>query len=137
MRFVSGAYEFGKGMRETKDIFVFSSENELISQHAEILDRNLYVMIPEFVAVQLSDTRNPFHKLLASKEKNQFQKDVINALHIYSQHCLKRSCFDRLLYIFSAIESILIANDTERIQTSIADRMAFFLTKDKHERRTI
>lgn len=137
MRIISGAYEYGAKMIETKELFVFDSKGKLISQDVQNLDPNIRFTIPKLISDHFRNDNNPFSSLITLEKMNKYQTVVLNAIRIYSQHTLKRSLFDRLLYIFSALESILIANETEPIQSNIAERMAFAISAHRDKRRSI
>ena len=134
-RLVSGIYEYGQGLMESKNLFLINSVNSNFSQTSESLGRGNWWKIPLNVISDIAITR--FDKILLNKNKNEFNKKVYEALKIYSKHTLKNNPFDKLLYIFIALESILLRNNTEAVQQNLAERIAFSIEKSSNERKSI
>jgi len=134
-RLVSGIYEYGQGLMESKNLFLIDPVNLKFSQTSESLGRGMRWEIPSYVI------SNPamigFNEILLNKYKNEFNKKVYEALKIYSKHTLKNNPFDKLLYIFIALESILLRNNTESVQLNLADRIAFSIEKSSSGRQNI
>lgn len=134
-RLVSGMYEYGKGLIETKNLFLFDSANLGFSQTMELLDYGMRWTIPSYIIS--NSAMSGFNEVLLIKDKNEFQKKVYDALKIYSKHTLRRNPFDKLLYILIALESVLLRNETEPVQQNLAERIAFAIAKTIEERRKI
>ena len=134
-RLVSGMYEYGKGLIETKNLFLFDSANLGFSQTMELLDYGMRWTIPSYIIS--NPAMSGFNEILLIKDKNEFQKKVYEALKIYSKHTLRRNPFDKLLYILIALESILLRNETEPVQQNLAERIAFAIAKTTDERKNI
>ena len=134
-RLVSGVYEYGKGLIETKNLFLFDSVNLGFSQTEKLLDNGMRWTIPSYIIT--NSTMSEFNEALLIKDKNEFQKKVYEALKIYSKHTLRRNPFDKLLYILIALESVLLRNETEPVQQNLAERIAFAIAKTIEERRKI
>jgi len=134
-RLVSGMYEYGKSLIETKNLFLFDSVNLGFSQTSKLLDHGMYWTIPSYIIC--NPVMSGFNKILLIKGKNEFQKKVYEALKIYSKHTLRRNPFDKLLYILISLESILLRNETEPVQQNLAERIAFAIEKTNKERKKI
>jgi len=137
-RLMSGMYEYGKDLIETKNLFLFDSVNLQFSQTSKLLDRGMHWTVPSYIYTYISNpAMSGFNEILLIKNKNEFQKKVYEDLKIYSKHTLKRNPFDKLLYMLIALESILLRNETEPIQQNLAERIAFAITKTTDERKKI
>jgi len=134
-RLVSGIYEYGQGLMESKNLFLIGPFNLKFSQTSESLGRGMRWKIPSYVIS--SPAMTGFNEILLNKYKNEFNKKVYEALKIYSKHTLKNNPFDKLLYILTALESILLRNNTEAIQQNLADRIAFSIEKSSNGRQDI
>jgi len=55
----------------------------------------------------------------------------------YSRSSLMQEATDRLIYVFTALDSFLLQNQSENIQQNIAERIAFTITDDAQERQKI
>jgi hypothetical protein len=69
--------------------------------------------------------------------RTDFQKDALDAILLYTRSTMAAKPTDKLVFIFSALESILLKNENEPIQTHISDRLAFVLGRSTEERREI
>lgn len=76
-------------------------------------------------------------KLAREASPSEFQASLLNSLLLYSESCLSDDIKDRLVYVLAALESMLIADASEPIQSSLADRMAFFMGEDRDHRLKI
>jgi hypothetical protein len=85
----------------------------------------------------LEQDLNPVRDLLVANQKTEFQQVVLDSVLLYTRSTTVREPVDKLVFIFSALESILLKNETEPIQTHIADRLAFILGISVEERKSI
>jgi hypothetical protein len=76
-------------------------------------------------------------KMLSSSSRTAFQEKLLEALLTYSRAALQDGIAEKLLYIVVALETILLKNDTEPIQTSVAERFAFTIGSNQSERKEI
>ena len=134
-RLVSGIYEYGQGLMESKNLFLINPVNLYFSQTSDSLGKGMRWEIPSYIISNPAMTG--FNKILLNKYKNKFNKKVYEALKIYSKHTLKNNPFDKLLYICIALESILLRNNTEAVQQNLADRIAFSIEKSSNGRQNI
>jgi len=134
-RLVSGIYEYGQDLMESKNLFLIDPVNLKFSKTSESLGRGMRWKIPSFIISNHAMT--VFNKILLNKYKNEFNKKIYEALKIYSKHTLKNNPFDKLLYIFMALESILLRNNTEAIQQNLAERIAFSIEKTSNGRQNV
>lgn len=134
-RLVSGVYEYGQGLMESKNLFLIDPVNLILSQTSESLGRGMQWKIVSYVIS--TPVMTGFNEILLNKYKNEFNKKVYEALKIYSKHTLKNNPFDKLLYIFIALESILLRNNTEAVQQNLAERIAFSIEKSSNGRQNV
>jgi hypothetical protein len=72
--------------------------------------------------------------LFAKEEKTQLETAVLDALFLYSKASLVPETAEKLLYIFAALESILLLNETEAITQNIGERLGFLVGGDADSR---
>lgn len=94
---------------------------ELSEQHLSSLEEDL------------ADLR----QLVRIGRRSDFSLAALEAIRLYSRSTLSRTPSDKLVYIFSSLESILLKDSGEPLQASIGDRLAFVLGKSLHERKRI
>lgn len=80
---------------------------------------------------------DPLALLFAADPKTPFQQQLVRALTFYSESALTREPGEKLLRIMTAIEIVLLKDESEFIQQSIAERMALVLSQDVDERLRI
>lgn len=134
-KLVSGIYEYDQNFIESKNLFLVDIDNSKFSIHNKILTKGYEWKIPEYLIS--SPEMNNFLKLLINKNKNDFNKNLYDALIICSKHTLKNNIYDKLLNVFIALESILLRNNTERVQQNLAERIAFLIEKTPTGRKYI
>jgi hypothetical protein len=77
------------------------------------------------------------NQLLATKKKTRFQETLLDALLLYSRSAREKDLADKFVYMFAAMESVLLRNDTEPIQQNIGERMAFLIASNIEARKAI
>lgn len=75
--------------------------------------------------------------ILARPDKTRFQQQLLTALSLYARSSLERDQGTRLVWVFAAIESLLLRSESEPIVQNVSERIAFLVSKDPHERRAI
>jgi hypothetical protein len=75
--------------------------------------------------------------LLKLEAPNDFQEQLINALMIYSKVMEVKNPSDKLIFLLSSLESLLLKNPQEPIQQNLGERIAFLVSENPQERRKI
>jgi hypothetical protein len=75
--------------------------------------------------------------LWEKEKKSDYDTCLLNALLLYSKSSLSTVVTERLVYIFAALESMLLKNATEPVQKNIGERLAFLTRKTAEERRRV
>jgi len=74
--------------------------------------------------------------VLRKDSPSQFEEEILNAVISYARSASQKRVPDKLVYIFSALESILIRS-TEPIQQNLSDRMAFLCETSPENRKAV
>ncbi len=131
----SGLYEYGWKMNVHENYFIVNSTGKSNGLTQSIKDISVMGhMSDEFIQMII---KSKFNQLLCKEEKTEFEEDIYRSILIYSKNTLKNDIFDRLLYILSSLEMILLKNNTEPIQQNLADRIAFACANTVEGRRKI
>lgn len=75
--------------------------------------------------------------LLASDSPTDFEKSTLNAIFLYSKSAFTADPVEKVVYMLSSLESILLKNENESIQQNLAERMAVFIAQELTQRKTI
>lgn len=81
-------------------------------------------LTPPYLSVIKSNGLDILSRILASDDRISFQEDVLNAILIYSRSALESETVDKLIYIFAALESILLRKGERNISQNVRERMA-------------
>jgi hypothetical protein len=76
-------------------------------------------------------------ELFGKKSKGEFEDLVFDGLQLYSQAPLVPTLAEKLLYMFAALESILLRDEKETPTDTIAERLAFLVGNDVDSRLAI
>lgn len=76
-------------------------------------------------------------KLLASDSLSKFQESVLNSIFLYSKSAFTSDPVEKVVYILSSMESILLKNESEPIQQNLSERVAVFTSQKLDERKLI
>lgn len=63
--------------------------------------------------------------LLRKAQRSPFEEASLRSMLLYSRATQYRNVSEKLIHIFSAVESMLLRNESEPISASVADRLAF------------
>ena len=75
--------------------------------------------------------------LLASKSLNKFEKSVLNSILLYSKSAFTADPVEKVVYMLSSMESILLKNENEPIQQNLTERVAVFTTQELKDRKSV
>ena len=127
---------FGKENLEHTKHLVFQ-DNSLVQISHEYIDKNnpIWIIDDEKVSLLQNGGLKILSDILTQEKITDFQEKLLDSLLLYSRSSLMKNPSDKLVYILVALESFLLGN--ESIQNTIGDRMAYFISSDKHERISI
>lgn len=75
--------------------------------------------------------------LIRKNDRTNFEEIVLNALLIFSKASLTSDPIEKTIYTITAIESILLKNNTESIQQNLSERLAIVQGGSLEERKRI
>ena len=75
--------------------------------------------------------------LLASDSLGEFEKSVLNSILLYSKSAFTSDPVEKVVYILSSLESILLKNKNEPIQQNLGERVAVFTAQKLEDRKAI
>ena len=75
--------------------------------------------------------------LLTKKNLSKFESILLDSLIIYSRNSLMQNIYDKIVYIFSSLEAILINDDNERIMQNLSERIAILIGNSIKEKKEI
>lgn len=82
----------------------------------------------------LLDKINP---IITSQNPTDFYRSIISSVYIYAKAAFTAEPLEKVIYILSALESILLKNESEPIQQNLAERVAFLIAKKIEERKKL
>lgn len=94
------------------------------------LDQSMIIEIQKTGLAKISS-------LMASETLTEFEQSVLNSIFLYSKAAFTSDPVEKVIYILSALESILLKNETEPIQQNLAERIAVFTSEKLDERKSI
>ncbi len=77
------------------------------------------------------------HDLIIETSSSSFDEDLLKAMTIYSRVSLSSDIANKLIYLFVALESILLNGTREIISSNISERTAFIIGRSVDERIAI
>ncbi len=77
------------------------------------------------------------HEILIAPKRTGFEGRVLTSLRMFSRVAQVPDQSDKMVYLLSAMESLLLLNDTESIQQNLGERLALLVGQNLQERRDI
>lgn len=75
--------------------------------------------------------------LLNDNDPNDFKRALLNALIVYSKAAFTSEPIEKIIYVLSSLESMLLKNENEPIQQNLAERIAIFTVGELVKRKQI
>jgi len=94
------------------------------------LDKNSAIEVFEMGLGILSE-------LLRNTKLAGFQESILDSVTLYSQATCEKDLSSKLVYLLSALEGILLKNDTESIQQNLGERIATLIGKELEDKKDI
>lgn len=121
-------------------VFFESAQGQCSSSKVAIIDRGVIHnwrisqnMISEIKQIGLDN----LSRLFAAKDLNSFQESVLNSALLYSKSAFTADPVEKIVYILSSLESVLLKNENEPIQQNLAERIAVFTERELTKRKAI
>lgn len=121
-------------------VFFESDKGELGSTTTSILDKASakYWRLSEKDIVEIrKGGLDKISSLLAADSLNDFEKHVLNSVFLYSKSAFTADPVEKVVYMLSSLESILLKNENEPIQQNLAERLSVFTAQKLEERKSI
>ncbi len=135
-KFVSYAVPVGRENTQ-KTVEYFLEQGEIRRQKQSWIDRG-----PD--SWNVDDARNMcpgvfenLQRLCLNPNESEFRRILHRSLLLHAQNTISAEIAQKLVYVTSAIESLLLINSTEPIQKNLGERMAFIVGRDLAQRRAI
>lgn len=74
---------------------------------------------------------------LCKDRNSDFEKALLDCLILYSKNSLAKNATDKLIYLLVSLESILLKDSNEVIQSNLGERLAFSIGANARERKSI
>lgn len=119
---------------------IMENEGDRFQVNSEILDKSsarTWRLTQEEITHIRELLLDSFSRLLAAESLNAFEKAVLNSILLYSKSAFTSDPVEKLVYILSSLESILLKNENEPIQQNLAERLAVFTAQELAERKQI
>lgn len=88
-------------------------------------------------AVEFEPILKSLHELLSADGKNAFAEKVLDALSVYRRAVISPEPAEKLIFVFVALEMLLVRDGNESLQDNVATRMAFLVGQDVPARKAI
>ena len=119
---------------------IFSPEGKALHVSSSVLDiasaRPWKVSCDEIEELKKSGLGN-ISALLSEDDPNEFKKAILNALILYSKAAFTSDPVEKVIYVLSSLESMLLKNENEPIQQNLAERIAIFTANELAKRKEI
>jgi hypothetical protein len=74
---------------------------------------------------------------LSNTHDSEFKASLFDALLVYGKNSLAINPADKLIFVLSSLEAVLLRDSNEAIQTNLAERIAFLIGNNAIERKDI
>lgn len=119
--------------------YLLSDGKELLSAGEGFIDEGAFPWAIDPVWIQLAKQNHidVLTDVVCNDRRNELQSQALLALDLYSKSSLKKEIPEKLIYILSALESLLLKDSSEAIQQNVGERMAFLSGEGIEKRKEI
>lgn len=115
--------------------FINVRDGKIIRQTQGVSGKGLFPWVIDHALLQAMNVHKTVASALFEKEtKTSMDELVFDALLLYSKAALVPTLAEKLLYMFAALESVLLRDENEPITESISERLAY-MSADEPESR--
>jgi hypothetical protein len=75
--------------------------------------------------------------LLTKKQLSPFEKQILHSILLYAKATFTSDPTEKIIYIVTSLESLLLKTETEPIQQNLSDRFSIFYGKDIDEKKEL
>jgi hypothetical protein len=121
-------------------ILMTDTNNKLITVTKQIIDKasaKLWCISKQDIHEIKNIGLSQLSILLKNEHLNSFQSSVLNMSYLYSKAAFTSDPMAKVIYMLSALESILLKDENEPIQQNLSERIAIFSVKELSKRRSI
>jgi hypothetical protein len=112
---------------------VFTFESAIAEKAATRTMRLSKKDIAELQAIGL----DKLSSLLIKKSLSEFERQVLHSVLLYAKAAFTSDPTEKIIYILTSLESLLLKSDTEPIQHNLSDRFSIFYGKDINEKKEL
>jgi hypothetical protein len=118
-------------LTDEENMWSFSHENlDRSSSESIVIDEDWLIRAREMGLDTLS-------KIYTKSEPSDFEESILNMSYLYSRSCFTSNTLEKIVYALSALESMLLKDNSEPIQQNIGERMAIFSRTELDERKRV
>jgi hypothetical protein len=133
---LSNTVLLGQERLERKEFFRVDG-NTILGISEQISKSHQWILDAAQIMTQFRSEFTSINDLITNAKRNQFEESLFNALLLYSKSSLTKSSSDKLIYIFAALESVLLKNASEPIMQNISERIAALVGQSGPDRKDI
>ena len=118
----------------------FEGEEDNFQMTSSIIDKSSakYWRLGQRDIIEIRKTGlDAISSLLTSDSPTDFEKSTLNAIFLYSKSAFTADPVEKVVYMLSSLESILLKNENEPIQQNLAERIAVFTAQELAKRKAI
>lgn len=119
---------------------IMESEQGLFSVNHAILDTpsaRFWRLDKNFINMIRTAFLDKFSALIRKGTFTKFEETYLNALLLYSKSAFTSEPIEKLVYMLSSLESILLKDENEPIQQNLAERLAILSAHELIERKVV
>ena len=123
-----------------KSTVIIVGQNDKFRVFENIVDTNSIEtwMISQYELSQYSKFGfNDLSALFKSGGGTEFEKSILNMAFLYAKSAFTSDPMAKVIYVLSALESILLKNQSEPIQQNLGERLAIFSATELNDRKII
>jgi hypothetical protein len=119
--------------------FIFEDENEIPLVQEGIDERRMHtwtISAHEFSEVYKMGL-GLASKLIFKEDSSEFEDSILNSIYLFGRALTSREFQDKIVYALVSIETLLLQNQTEPIQSNVGLRLAFLSESEPQKRKNI
>ncbi len=119
--------------------FVYENGSEMPLVSEGIDERRMYswaISADEYL-IAYKDGLRQAADLIFNKDPSQFEESVLNSMYLFGQALTSREFQDKIVYALVSIETLLLQNQSEPIQSSVGLRLAFLSESEPQKRKNV
>ncbi len=119
---------------------IYFDGNSTLGYISRILDmQNVvpFILPKDYIEAIRDESLDKLSNIITNPNQTEFEESLSNSIFLYSKAAFTSEPIEKIVYVLSSLESLLLKSENEPIQQNLSERIAIFCIDSLSERKKI